>query len=255
MKKQKPLFNSVSARASNLIGIRISQARHDAGMSLVEFSRLLEKYGVCIKDKGLSKWENGETVPNAYQLIAVCHALCIDNLFTPGVQELNDIGRRKLSEYKADLIASGRYNPVAEATVIEYIDMPVYYLTVSAGSGMFLDGDAYETMSFPRSTVPLGAEFGVKVSGDSMEPAYQDGQIVWVQPCDTLRLGEVGIFVYDGEGYIKAYGEQDPGDVDTFTDSYGRIRKQPMMISFNQKYAPRVVSPDASFQIVGRVLC
>ena len=31
------------------------------------------------------------------------------------------------------------------------------------------------------SSVPAGAEFGIYVSGDSMEPRYHSGQIVWVR--------------------------------------------------------------------------
>ena len=70
----------------------------------------------------------------------------------------------------------------------------------------------FEMVSFPESSIPDGAEFGVRVSGDSMEPVYHDGQIVWVQRCETLRTGEVGVMIYDGQGYIKAYAEQEPDD-------------------------------------------
>lgn len=89
-----------------------------------------------------------------------------------------------------------------------------------------------------------------------MEPVYQDGQIVWVEQCDELKPGEVGVFIYDGNGYLKAYGEQEPDEeyVEAFTDSYGVVHPQPILISYNQAYAPRPIAPYASFQIVGRVL-
>lgn len=89
-----------------------------------------------------------------------------------------------------------------------------------------------------------------------MEPVYNDGQIAWIAQCESLRPGEVGIFAYDGDGYIKVYGEQEPGEevIEAFTDSYGIVHKQPVLISYNKKYPPRAVSPEASFQIVGRVL-
>ena len=41
---------------------------------------------------------------------------------------------------------------------------------------------------------------------------YHDGQIVWVKQCDRVNIGEVGIFIYDGEGYIKVYDEQEPDE-------------------------------------------
>lgn len=252
MKTDASARDMTAARAENLVGERIAQARRDAGMSLEALSRRLADYALPISYKGLSKWERGETVPNAYQLMAVCLALDIRDLLDTA-PELNAAGRRKLADYKADLIASGRYAPAAEAP-LAYMDMPVYYLPVSAGTGMFLDEDDCEMIAFPRASVPSGSEFGLRISGDSMEPVYRDGQIVWVQSCDTLRPGEVGIFVYDGEGYIKAYGEQEPDEPEAFTDSYGVVRRQPVLISYNQKYAPRPVSPEAAFRIVGRVL-
>ena len=43
-------------------------------------------------------------------------------------------------------------------------------------------------VSFPEKSVPKGADFGVRVSGDSMEPVYHDGQIVWVEECETVTL-------------------------------------------------------------------
>ena len=89
-----------------------------------------------------------------------------------------------------------------------------------------------------------------------MEPKYYDRQIVWVQKCDSLMPGEVGIFLYDGEGYLKMYDEREPdeADVDLFTDSQGVLHKQRVLVSFNKKYDPKIVSPNAVFQIAGRVL-
>ena len=245
-------FSAEEIRRNNYLGRRIGERRRSAGLSLAELSRALERYGVSIGEKGLSKWETGQTVPNAYQFMAVCGALGWKDPFGDYDPALNDVGLRRLRDYKEDLIASGRYTP--HRAMMEYIDMPVYELPVSAGAGVFLDGEVRESLRFPRSSVPAGAEFGLRVSGDSMEPVYQDGQIVWVQPYDRLRLGEVGIFIYDGEGYIKAYGEREPEDPAAFTDSYGTVRRQPVLISYNEKYAPRPVRPDAGFRIVGRVL-
>ena len=251
MKKDRT-FDMDTARERNYLGNRIEAARKGRGWSLERFSRELSSYGLTIAKQGLSKWETGVTVPNGYQLMAVSRALGIPDLLMGYEPELNDEGMRKLSEYKKDLIASGRYTPVSSE--IEYIEMPVSCLAASAGTGMFLDEGSYEMIRVPRSIVPHGAEFGVRVSGDSMEPAFHDGQIVWVQSCDQIAPGEVGIFGYAGDGYIKAYAEQDPEDQDAFTDSRGIVHKQPVMVSYNKKYAPRVISPDEEFRIFGRVL-
>ena len=163
----------------------------------------------------------------------------------------------KVREYRDDLIASGRYKPQPKVvSILKYIDMPVSNLAVSAGTGEFLEEGNFEMVSFPEKSVPKGADFGVRVSGDSMEPVYHDGQIVWVEECEKLAVGEVGIFVYDGDGYLKVYSEQEPDEHqrDAFTDSYGCLHMQPVMLSYNQAYAPKAITPDSRFQIVGRVL-
>ena len=132
--------------------------------------------------------------------------------------------------------------------------MPVSLLPASAGTGAFLEEENFEMVSFPASAVPQKADFGVRVSGDSMEPVYHDGQIVWVQQCASLSPGEVGLFLYDGDGYIKVYDEQEPEEQESFTDSQGVLHKQPVLISYNEKYEPKAVSPQLSFTIAGRIL-
>ena len=252
--RDRERFDAARARERNYIGRCIAEARVEAGMNLAALGRAMARHGVSITDKGLSKWETGATVPNGYQLMAVCRALGMGEIFSDYVPALNDAGMKKLADYREDLIASGRYRAETPGAQIEYIEMPVCYMAASAGTGLFLDGDDYELMCVPRSAVPAGAAFGVRVSGDSMEPVYQDGQIVWVQPCDSLRVGEVGIFGCGGEGYIKAYGEREPDRPELFTDSRGVVHPQPVLISFNEKYAPRPVPPEMEFRIFGRVL-
>ena len=111
-------------------------------------------------------------------------------------------------------------------------------------------------MRFPESSIPAGADFALRVNGDSMEPIYLDHQLVWVQVCNVLQPGEVGIFVLDGQGYIKRYDEQEPEDeeLEDYTDSNGVLHNKPVLVSFNEKYAPRVVSRSSEFKICGRVL-
>ena len=69
-----------------------------------------------------------------------------------------------------------------------------------------------------------------------------------------LRTGEVGVMIYDGQGYIKAYAEQEPDDPEAYLGSDGVRRMQPVMVSYNKAYAPKPASPELEFRIVGRVL-
>ena len=257
-----PLYNATLDKEQNYIGKRIAEARGALKLSLVSLRDLLETYGVSVTDVAISKWEHGKSMPNAYQLLAISQALQMPVDFSHLMSnaprpELNEEGLRKVADYRADLIASGRYKPQPKVLdLIKYIEKPVSNLAVSAGNGQFLDEGNFEMISFPENSVPENADFGIRISGNSMEPVYHDGQIVWVQKTERVSIGEVGIFVYDGEGYIKMYSEQEPEDScrDDFIDSYGTLHMQPVLISYNQDYAPKVVSGSASFQVVGRVL-
>ena len=258
-KEQSSFYDAVAEKDANYVGKQIHAARKDLKISLEQFSQLLMQYGVEITRTALNKWELGKAVPSAYQLLAVCAALHLEDGFDYFVSNtkrplLNAEGRRKVKEYREDLIASGKYREATPMLEIRYRDMPVSDLPVSAGTGAFLDEGNFKMVSFPESSIPDGGEFGVRVSGDSMEPVYHDGQIVWVQQCETLRTGEVGVMIYDGQGYIKAYAEQEPDDPEAYLSSDGVRRMQPVMVSYNKAYAPKPASQELEFRIVGRVL-
>ena len=254
-------YDAATEKDKNIVGKRIAEARKKKGLSIAAFGKLLGQYGVQLTTGAVGKWETGDSVPNAYQLIAICLALDIEDqipfFISDYMPALNKEGEKKVREYKEDLIASGKYKPAPKITsIIQWIERKIYDMPVSAGTGNFLDNGSYEMVSFPASTVPDGADFGVRVTGDSMEPVYHDGQIVWVKECEQLNVGEVGIFIYDGDGYLKVYGEREPdeGATDDYTDSYGVVHMQPTLISINTNYPERVVSPGTTFKIVGRVL-
>ena len=103
----------------------------------------------------------------------------------------------------------------------------------------------FQQKQVPASSVPAGAEFGKYVSGDSMEPRYHSGQIVWVKRCEELECGDIGIFVYDDCGYLKKYDEHTPDktQAEFLTDSYGR-----------HLYLLEHFTLKKRFEIVGKVL-
>ena len=238
------VWNAAEERAGNIIGQRLSMERKRRGLTLEALRELLQNHGVEIQIQGLNKWEKGLTVPNAYQFIALCRILGIEDCMV-GMEPvlLNDTGLRKLDEYKMDLIASGRYRPTSERYTETYIEMPISTLAVSAGVGEFLDEGGFEMIRFPKSAVPGNADFGVRVNGDSMEPVYHDGQIVWVEKRDTLQPGEVGVFICNGEGYLKVYDHQEPSEEskDDYVDSYGILHQQIILVSYNKLYSPKLI--------------
>ena len=51
------------------------------------------------------------------------------------------------------------------------------------------------------------ADYTIGVNGDSMEPLYSDGDIVFVEHTTSLHTGDIGIFQKDNNIYIKQVGE------------------------------------------------
>ena len=74
-----------------------------------------------------------------------------------------------------------------------------------AGDGFVVEDILMETVDLPYRE---GADFCIGVNGDSMEPDYSDGDIVYVQRTNSLRPGEVGIFFAEGECFIKELGRK-----------------------------------------------
>lgn len=98
--------------------------------------------------------------------------------------------------------------------------IPLYDLPVSAGIGEYLDGDAAESVSITVSESTAAADFALRISGNSMEPKYHDGDVLLVQNAEGVEVGESGIFILDGAGYFKVYG----GDcLISLNPEYGRI--------------------------------
>lgn len=82
----------------------------------------------------------------------------------------------------------------------------LYDLPVSAGVGEFLDESTGEEIFIPDNSRTYEADFALKISGNSMETKYHDGDILLVSDCDSVEVGEPAIFMLDGNGYFKIFG-------------------------------------------------
>ena len=85
-------------------------------------------------------------------------------------------------------------------------DVLLYDLPVSAGPGVYLDESLAEKISIPDNEKTAFTDFALRISGNSMEPKYHDGDILLVQDAESVEIGELGIFILDGNGYFKKYG-------------------------------------------------
>ncbi len=99
-------------------------------------------------------------------------------------------------------------SPAASTAATDFTRRSVllYDLPVSAGPGVYLDDSIAEEISIPSNERTASTDFALRISGNSMEPKYHDGDIVLVEDTDSVEIGELGIFVLDGNGYFKKYG-------------------------------------------------
>ena len=151
---------------------------------------------------------------------------------------LTDEGREKAMDYINLLHASGMHEKQT-AKIIPFRSIDIFENAVSAGTGNFLVDGPKETFNINEVILPEGTTFGVRISGDSMEPEFSDGQIAWVFQQESVANGEIGIFSLNGEAYIKKLQNDKDGI---------------FLISLNEKYSPIPVGEDDRLDIFGKVL-
>ena len=151
---------------------------------------------------------------------------------------LTDEGREKAMDYINLLHSSGLYEKQT-AKIIPFRSIDIFENAVSAGTGNFLVDGPKETVCIDESILPEDTTFGVRISGDSMEPEFSDGQIAWVLQQESVANREIGIFALNGEAYIKKLQNDKDGI---------------FLISLNEKYSPIPVGEDDRLDIFGKVL-
>ena len=143
------------------------------------------------------------------------------------------VTERTTSSFMAEIIRWLGVRILQPVRILNLYDMPV-----SAGTGQFLDNDSYEEVEVGPE-VQETADFGVRISGDSMMPRYLDKQIVWIQKTDELNDGEIGIFYYNGNAYCKKLLCN---------------KKGTYLISLTDKYDPIEIAEGETFKTFGRVV-
>lgn len=86
-----------------------------------------------------------------------------------------------------------------------YRELPLYLFPVSAGVGTLVQSTDTEPLSVPATGAGATADFCLRVSGNSMEPKFFDGDLLLVREQPEVGFGELGIFIGDGEGYFKRF--------------------------------------------------
>lgn len=228
------------------LGKIISTHRKKMGYSQIELSNMLGTYGYHLTNKAVSTWEKDVAEPSSSVLLLLCKLLNITDLYGEYYGEnpdnplsaLNEEGRAKANEYIELLKISGMYAPKRAAIIPFRRNIRLFDIPASAGTGSFLDGDNYTVLEVGEE-VPAEADFGIRISGDSMEPQFINGQIVWVQQQETLLTGDIGIFFLNGNAYCKKLKDD--------TDGL-------FLVSLNTKYTPIKIKETDTLKIFGKVV-
>lgn len=134
---------------------------------------------------------------------------------------------------RAEMLSELHKTPIKESKNTIFIEY--YSLPVSAGTGVYLDGCEKDMLEVEETALTNEANFALRVSGNSMEPVYHDGDMVLIASQPTVEVGEIGIFIVNDEGYIKKFG----GD---------------KLISLNPDYDDIILNEDDSFYCKGKVI-
>ena len=115
---------------------------------------------------------------------------------------------RKEKAQKSATVLTFPTQPVAQSAGSDFAKRTVllYDLPVSAGPGVYLDDTRAEEIIIPDNDKTAFTDFALRISGNSMEPKYHDGDVVLVENAESVEVGELGIFILDGNGYFKKYG-------------------------------------------------
>lgn len=174
----------------------------------------------------ISKIANGKDIYSKnLAKIADCLSCSVDYL----------LGRTENPNIDYKLIKSVRPDKDIKTAIPKRI-LPFYRTAASAGTGSYLfDDTPVEYINVKKNDTTLAADYILEVSGDSMEPKFHDGDCVLIQQSERIYEGQIGIFILNGESYIKKMGDGE-------------------LISLNSAYAPIKLHEYDDIRCAGRVL-
>ena len=231
------------------IAIRMREAREKQGISYAELARYTN-----MSKSTLQRYETGaiQDIPIS-KLIDIARALNVSEQYLIGLEE----SQLRASAWGEPILKaySTAIRPTQEAACavlgiphvqpdplfkpeLATCDMLVYTFPAAAGIPLSAEDD-YERIEFPANEVPAGADFGVRIRGDSMQPTIPDGTIVFVRKQPEIQNGQIGIFMIDDGALCKRFY---------------RRGEQIILQSDNPKYKDIEVGEHERLFIVGKVL-
>lgn len=161
---------------------------------------------------------------NDSKLVSINQKLTIDRQ-----QVVYDCAKEQLDEQNHPIVHDiDDYRPTNEVKILG---------TVSAGTGEWLDGQDSEIVTI-EGPIPH-YDFAVRVNGNSMEPTFSDGEILFVNKVDEARNNQFVIAEVNGEAFVKKL----------FVTLDG-VR----LISLNRDYRDIIIHDYDDYKIVGVVV-
>lgn len=212
------------------IGTRIKNLRLSKSLTQKELSQQTHSSIVTVQC-----WENGSKNPSMDAIIMLSKVFNVSADYLLGIQTAEFIDSslimsksekafitefRQLDDYGQKLVrtvcsmemkrSQSNENKSVANTKLRYI--PIYSTPSAAGMSVPLDCDDFEMIPV-NELVPEGADFAVKIQGNSMMPYIDDGNTVYVQRSTDIRNGDIGIFAVDGAMYCKHFYKDKSGNV------------------------------------------
>lgn len=192
---------------------RIKEARKKAGLTQSQLAGLLD-----VSPQLVSFWEKGKNSPSEQAIYGLMNVLKVDAnyLYQDEMKKADEISQmekgiiykiRKLSIREQKVVTSLidallDLQDEEEAPVFSYIQKQYFYSRPSAGGGNMIF-DEQGTIKIRETKEAKKADFVLQVDGKSMEPKFSDGDLVLVKAQDDVEIGDIGIFVVNGEAFIK----------------------------------------------------
>ena len=231
---------------------KIRQARERAGLSAAD---LADKIGVSRNT--VYGYESGISDPKSDGLAAIARACGCSVDFLLGLADIPGPAVVPVSISDEAIAAARDYDSlpdhargavralldyeISTAPPVAMIDLQIFRVPASAGLGNYLDESAYVIESVPAADVPAHTDYGVVISGDSMEPDIPDGSVVYVQQSPVVESGDIGLFHLGGQVYCKRL------QIDR---QAGEVRLQ----SINPAYEDIVLTRSDTLFTLGKVL-
>lgn len=245
---------------NNTIGSRLKLARVNANVTVKEISDFLVSKGLKASPNTIYSWENNNSQPTPDALLFMCKKYGIADVLSYFNYEDNKSISKKSDKHEESLLKKYRFlsfgGKKAVDNMIDFIfnleqeqkrqdnildinirRLPLYAVPASAGTGNFLDDSPYEIIEV-GADAPMQTSYLLRASGDSMEPKIQDGDTLYIKQQNFVEDGEIGIFWYDGQVYVKKF------------ERHGNAS---YLVSLNPKYAPIKVNGDP-IRCYGKVL-